>query len=172
MRKGETWFTPRAMKITAIIVFVVDMLILLAWLGVGGYIAHGLGEYECFSHQTTPHFFILLHFALSFYFVTMIAKIDSQEESFFHRYGSMPLELPYHMYEPFSWFFISFVVLAGDIILLTWGVIERNSHASDECDAMRSIHVALDAVALCVSIVSVVWFIIFSFYTIRDKRID
>lgn len=168
-RKNETIFTARAMKITAIVIFAVDMLLLAVWFATGCYLSFGMIEYECFSHQTIPHFLILCHFPLSCYIVSMISKIETEEDYQEEYYGKKPVLLPYHIYDPFPWAIVSVVVLAGDIMLLVWASIEKDTHSSDECDAARSLHIALDVWALLVSLASIIWFIVFSIYTIRQK---
>ena len=162
-----TWFTARRMRNTAIAIVSFDIILLALWISGAGYITHNL-TIECFHDQSISHFLIIVHFVLGLHLAAMVGEIGKELRLFKSRTGKELLRLPYHFYEPFAWVLTSLVSLSGDVILLSWAVIDYTHAASDECDTSRILHISFDTIALISSVVSIIWFLLYTFCTIRE----
>jgi ABC-type transport system involved in multi-copper enzyme maturation permease subunit len=80
------------------------------------------------------------------------------------------LKLPYYFYSPLAWIFTSIISLFGDSILLAFTVRSYQISIPDDCTNLRIGHIVYDSVALFISVISVLWFIIFGFYVISHKH--
>lgn len=167
---SSTWFTVRRMKTFASVILALDALLLLIWTGGAIYIITQL-EHLCFDTQFIVHFFILIHFALAAYMATIIGEIAKEEERARRRAPHRELQqLPYTFYLPVAWIAIATISLVGDVILLSAGVrIYQLRMGRDECDAQRLAHIIFDIVATLISLVAIVWFIVYTIYTIKRR---
>lgn len=168
----STWFTASRMRNIAIAIVTIDIILLGMWIGGAGYIAHSLATIDCFHDQATPHFLILIHFVLALHLAALVGEINKERYMHKTQTGRELIRLPYYAYAPFAWILASLVSLSGDVILLAWAVIEYTHSTTDECDSLRILHISLDLIALIVSLISILWFIVFSFYTVREDRVS
>jgi hypothetical protein len=169
-----TWFTVRHMKRVAIVLLTLDIILLLIWLGGAIFLLTQLGVAPCFESQLVIHFLILIHFALGTYLSNMVGEISREERRFAVKYPQQCLlRLPYHFYLPLSWIFIGIVSFVGDLILMVGGILLYQIRGGqDECQTTRLTHIIFDAVAVAISIVTILWFLFFSFYTIRSEPVQ
>lgn len=164
----STWFTLKRMKTVAITIITFDIILLLSWLSGAIYLVTKL-DTHCYESQFTNHFFILIHFALALCITGIVDEIEKEELK--HENKEITTSMPYQFYSPFSWIFTSILSLFGDIILLAAASHEYNTmHEEDECTNARIMHITLDVIALIISVISIIWFILFSFYTIKPQR--
>ncbi len=163
-----TWFNAANMKTMATVIVAFDIVLLLAWLSGAAYLAFYL-ETACFHTVSIFHFLIVVHFILGIHLSTMIVEISKEQRLHLQRYSKPLGRLPYYLYEPLPWILTSMVSFCGDLILLTWGIIDYK-HENDECNAARIMHITFDTVALLTSVISIIWFIVFAFYCIREER--
>lgn len=156
------------MKTFAIVILSLDALLLLIWLAGAIYIITQL-EVPCFEVQFIVHFLILIHFALATYLASLIGEISKAQQRYYRTHPCHEIQqLPYHFYFPVAWIAVSLVSFIGDIILFTAGIrIYQLRAGLDECQPSRLAHLIFDVVAILISLVSILWFIAFTIYTIR-----
>ena len=156
------------MKKTAIAILSFDILLLIAWTANAAYLAFNL-KLECFHSQAIVHFLILFHFVLAIHMANLVGEITREQFHASEAKKKLTL-LPFYIYSPLAWILISLLSLVGDVVLLTWAIIEYRGIEADECNVARITHITLDSVALVISVVSIVWFVVFASATIRGER--
>lgn len=157
------------MKTFATVLIAFDIFLLLLWWGGSGYILVNI-ETACFHGQVYPHFFILIHFVLGMYMACMVGEISKELHVHYLNNGRVLALLPYHFYQPLCWILTSLISLSGDIFLICLAALEYKHAPIDDCNTARILHIAFDTLALITSIISIVWFVIYSYYTIREDR--
>ncbi len=178
------------MKITAYTVIALDLVLLvLVWLPGAIYIIYNL-DTACFAVEFIIHFLILMHFALCMAIAWVASQIESEEEEYKEKFHEQflnraspatvtpmtsltppPLEyVSYRVYSPLAWIFTGLVSLIGDGVLLAAAIRTYNIGALDECRNSRIAHLAYDTVAFSLSVVTVVWFILFAIFVIAPQR--
>ncbi len=156
---------------------VFEAILLATWLAGAIYIVANL-EIECFEVQFVVHFLILVHFALAAYLLTVVAEISKAQENYKRKHPSRELTLlPYTFYLPVVWIGIALLSLVGDIILLVGGIrlytIRSSGGGINEdakCQTSRLAHIIYDGIATLISLVTIVWFIIYTLYTIKVRH--
>ena len=170
-----SWFTVKRMKRFATVILVLDGLLLLVWTCGGIYIITQL-QYPCFEVQFITHFVILIHFALAAYIATIIGEITKEECA--HRRRCLRLarpcdelqRLPYEFYLPLAWISIASLSFVGDVVLLAAASrAYQLREGLDQCQASRLAHIIYDVAATLISLVTILWFIVFTIYTIRHQ---
>lgn len=159
------------MKTIGWVIVALDILLVLIWFA-GGIYSIVMLEQACFEVQLITHFLILIHFALGFYLASMVGEIDREQQKAASR-GRRLIQLPYLFYLPLAWIFVSVTALAGDVLLLTAGIriyLLRSREADDGCQTARFIHILFDSFAVLICLITIVWFIVFSLYTIKERR--
>lgn len=174
----SSWFTVKRMKRFAYAILIMDAFLLLVWTGGGIYIITQL-EHLCFEGQFIAHFLILIHFALTAYITTIIGEISKTQDAHRRRYERemsprpyVELQyLPYTFYFPVSWISIAIISFVGDVLLISAGsrLYVLREGVGDRCQASRLAHIIFDAVATLISLIAIVWFIVFTSYTIKRK---
>lgn len=178
------------MKIVADVTVALDLaLLILIWLPGAIYIIVNL-DTACFDVEFILHFIILLHFALGMSIAGVSSEIEKEEEEYkekFHEHfmsGSAstptismvnptppPLQyVSYRVYSPLPWIFTSIISLGGDAVLFAAAIRVYRLGIVDECQTSRIAHIAYDTVALALSLVSVIWFVLFAIYVIAPQR--
>lgn len=168
-QEEKTWFTVTRMKNMAIAIITIDLILLLVWFCGAIYILVNL-ETHCYEVQFITHFLILIHFALGMYVATTEGEITKQQEEARMR-GKILIKLPYYAYSPLTWIFTGLISFSGDLMLLVAAV--RNYAIignADECQNSRAAHIGFDVIALIISIVTVLWFVIFSIYSVANRK--
>lgn len=164
--------TVRSMKITGIIIVVLDIILLLLWASGGFYNISQLHNDVCFSFVFVVHFLIVCHFILTIV-ITAIIDIIIKEEKKANSRGRTINKLPYEYYTPLTWIFASIVALLGDVSLLVFTAMEHSSIGNDdECSESRIFHIAFDSLAIIVCLISIVWFIVFSFTAVGNSPLS
>lgn len=168
----RTWFTWQRMKRIAIGIIAVDLFLIAFWYAGSVYISLNF-TVPCFKAAAISHFLILIHFALGMYICNMESIISTAENEARER-GQRLKRLPYQAYGLLAWSFTATVSTLGDLTLLTWAIqdVQENPAGSDQCDTARILHATFDALALFVSVITVVWFILFTSCTVRRRPVD
>jgi hypothetical protein len=160
-------FTPKSMRRMGIAIVTIDVLLLVLWLCGGFYLAFHL-ETLCYEIQAILHFLILIHFPLAMFLCSLVTELGNALKE-----DPNVRKIPYSTYKPLEWIFTGLLSFFGDLILLTWAarayVIFQDEHITDECQDWRIIHIAYDSVAAFTSLVTILWFTVFSFYTINRR---
>ena len=166
----KTWFTWQRMKRIAIGIITVDLFLLAFWF-IGTIYLSATRTDPCFRDARTQHFLILIHFALGMYIATMEGVVSAAENEARER-GRVLKRLPYQAYGLLTWSFTASVSTLGDTTLLTWAVQDmiENEGTADACTTARALHVTFDTLALIVSVITVVWFVLFTAFTVRRKK--
>jgi hypothetical protein len=168
----RTWFTAQRMKRIGIGLVTVDLLLLLVWCAGSVYIAVYLAEgIACYTEAAIVHFFILIHFALAMFLTSMVCVIQQADAKAHRKHHAVPIYLPVQAYAMLTWIFTAIISTAGDGTLMTWGIIDLSNHPAgfDECNTARILHIFFDALALAVSVLTILWFIAFSVCTLKPK---
>ncbi len=166
----RTWFTAQRMKKIGLTLVTLDILLILLWcagsLEIAVYLSQGV---PCYVQSATVHFLILIHFALAMFLTSQVSGILDIEDKARRKHKQPPVILPPNSYYPLSWSFTALISTAGDGTLLTWAIIDLVNHPSgfDECNTTRILHTLFDALALAVSVVTVLWFIAFALCTLK-----
>jgi hypothetical protein len=160
------------MRRIAISLAAMDFLLIFAWFGGSIYLARQFHDGDpCYrGGQTLQHFVILFHFALGM-FITNVASIITLERERVLEHGRRLITLSYATYYPLTWIFTGVVALLGDITLLTWAALEYEEIVAHEpeCRNAQVAHITFDSFALLVSLLVVLWFILFSAFRTRHK---
>jgi hypothetical protein len=162
-------FTVSRMKTVAIMIIAFDLFLLVVWLAGAITIIVYLDRAVCFNEQFIVHFLILIHFALGMCIANISDEITKRQDEAKER-GRVLRRLPYHNYQPLAWIFTATISFSGDMVLMTTAI--RNLLIigdADECKNVRIAHIAFDAVAVTVSIITILWFIAFSIYSVSKK---
>lgn len=161
-------YSPKSMRRMAIAIITIDILLLVLWFCGGIYLAVRLDTF-CFELQAIIHFLILIHFTVAIFVCSLITELSKALKE-----DPNVRKLPYSTYKPLEWIFTGLLSFFGDFILLMWAwrayVIFKDEHHTDECQDWRIVHITYDAVALFTSLVTIVWFIVFSSYTISSRQ--
>ena len=161
-------FTPNTMKITGIVIISLDIFLLLIWFAGAIYNISQLDKDICYTEIFIVHFLILIHFALGMCISNIIDAIMKEEKEIIEKRESDKLM---NYYTPLTWIFTSIVSTFGDAILLAYAI---RSHIivgdGDICKPSRILHITYDVVAVLISLTSVIWFIVFAFYTLDHKK--
>lgn len=166
----KTWFTAPRMKRIAIGIISVDLFLLIFW--VVGSIHIGINwETACFRTSAIFHFLILIHFALGMYITSMEGVIAAAEYEAREK-GLKLLRLPFQSYNLLTWIFTALVSTLGDSTLLSWAAreLQISPAGTDECHEARILHITFDSLALAVSLITVLWFILFASYTLTIRH--
>jgi len=169
------------MKQMAIAIVSMDLILLVIWFAASIYLVVKAGVAPCYDVEFFFHFFILIHFALGLTISNIVGEIEKEEYLHQERQEQKrpvvaPSEtlqyLPYVIYSPFSWIFTSFIALGGDITLFASAIrfYDIGGSLGDECQPDRLARIFFDALALVISIISVLWFILFAIYAIAPQR--
>lgn len=166
-----TWFTVRRMRAIGNVIWTIDLLLAIMWFVGGIYISVFFNQ-ACMRDEAVFHFLILIHFALWAKIDELLSEIQKEEMRFRDGGQLMPEMLPYEIYAPRGWAGVGFLSTAGDAILLTWGCLSLVlfADAGDTCQMARAFHIAFDSVALFVSLMSVLWFILYACVTLTVER--
>jgi len=162
----------------AIAIVAMDIILLIIWFAASIYLVVKTGVAPCYDAEFIFHFLILIHFALGLTISNIVGEIEKEE--YIHQEKrpanavtpSTLQYLPYVIYSPFSWIFTSLIVLCGDITLFASAIRFYDIGASlgDECQPDRLARIFFDALALIISLVTVIWFILFAIYAIAPQR--
>ncbi len=166
----RTWFTAARMKRIAIGIVTVDLVLLVLWFAGSIHIAVNFGI-DCYQESAITHFLILIHFALGMYITNMQGMIaNAQYEA--REKGRELKVLPYQAYNLLTWIFTALISTLGDTTLLTWAGQDLSLHpeGTDECHEARLLHIAFDSIALTVSLLTVLWFVVFAACTVKPQR--
>lgn len=173
MGKSPTWFTAARQRHIAIALATADLLLLVIWFSGSIYLAdefvHGDACYRAL--QAPQHFVILIHFALGMFITNMEGAITLETERA-REVGERVIALSYATYSPLTWIFTGLVALLGDITLLTWAVLAYTLIEEDAplCRTPQILHIVFDSVALFISALVVLWFIVFSLWGRTRRR--
>lgn len=162
-----SYINTRSMKITGIIILVIDALLLLSWTAGQIYIICNLEEH-CFTELFIVHFLILIHFALAIFITIMLNDIIKEEQK--NKGNKTPVILSFYNYSPLPWIFVSILSFLGDVILLAYAIKAYIIAHDDPCMTSRKVHIAYDTIATLVSLLSIIWFIAFSFFVLRHPK--
>lgn len=166
----EPWFTVLTMQRIAITIVALDILLLLIWASGGVYLLVNFRTL-CFQTAFYTHFLILIHFALGIAIASVEGEIEKEGYRFRSMGQPMPATLPYEMYTPLAWALTACVSTVGDAFLLAAGALDYEIIGdTDACQAARLGHVIYDAIALFVSLATVVWFIFYAATSISSER--
>jgi hypothetical protein len=170
-KKKEGCFTIVMMKNVFILFLAIDMLVLGAWISLEGYVLNHFWSDSCFQDNDKSNFLIIFHFTLCASIADIVSDISKEEARAEIRDGTIK-KLPYEFYKPVLWAVTGLISLAGDAILLSAGtlVYQLSISNGDSCSNTRLSHIAVDVLALSVTILAIIWFIIFSFYYIKHKK--
>ena len=135
------------------------------------YVLNNFWADACFQESDKSNFLIIFHFTLCASIADITADIGKEETREGIADGTIT-KLPYRFYKPVLWAITGVISLVGDIILLAAGslVYQLSLSNGDLCTNSRIAHIVIDVVALSITIVSILWFIIFSFYYIKHKK--
>jgi hypothetical protein len=178
----------QGMKITGLCIIGIDILLLLTWFVGACVTLSKVGEHVCYAEIFKTHFLILIHFVLFAFLCVVIGDLLLEEVVKHQEYKEIirqnPLKkdditlyqeyhydykLPYRVYQPLGWAAISLLSFFGDVTLLVFSTKIYQHSTEPECHAIELSHIVYDSVALFISSLSIIWFIVFSIYTIANK---
>jgi len=159
-------FTVKSMRRAALVIITIDILLLVLWFCGGIYLAVML-DTHCFELQAIIHFLILIHFPLALFVCSLATKLG-------HALKKDPdvKKLPYSSYRPLEWIVTGLLSFFGDVILLTWAARAYTlfQEEGDACQLSRILHITYDSVAVVTSLATILWFIVFSMYTVSSRN--
>ena len=169
-REENSIFSAKTMKTMGIIIVTIDLLLFLFWVAAGFYYIAMLQDDICFTETYITHFLITIHFALAFCITSIVDDIIKEEHNLKARNRNLSLKLAYNFYHPFSWSFTSIISFFSDLSLLVYAIRQYILllGINDQCNTARKMHISLDVIAVIVDIISIIWFLIFSFKTIEN----
>jgi len=173
MEKEENGsFNAKTMKITGIVIVTIDLFLFMFWLGGGFYYISKLQDDICFTETFITHYLVLIHFCLAMFITSLVDDILKEEHNLKARNKTLPLKLPYNFYKPFTFIFTSILAFFGDLSLLVYAIRQYILliGINDQCQIARSLHIAFDVIAVFVSLISIIWFTVFSFKTIENSE--
>jgi hypothetical protein len=179
---ANPYFTPEHMKTVAIVVVTLDLVLLVVWFASSIFLLV-TADQVCYAAEFVLHFFIMVHFALGMAISNIVGIIDKEQYEYRERLLASGLSLavaktrklqylPYVVYSPFSWIFTALIALSGDTILLASAIrlYQLGGDLGDSCQDFRIARIAFDSLATAVSVITIIWFILFAAYCIAPER--